>query len=55
LEIKRAMQIGQYAVHRTSWYRLAMLLHLAVLVAVGLELWLENRGSRPLPRADFHW
>ena len=53
--IHRGMEIGRYGLQRTAWHRLAMLLQILALVGVCLEIWLERRGPRPLPRADFHW
>jgi hypothetical protein len=55
VNIQRGMQIGRVGLHRTSWYHLAILFQLLALAGVGLEMWLEKRGNRPLPRADFCW
>jgi hypothetical protein len=53
--IHRGMAVGRYGLQRTAWYRLAVFLQILTLVGVGLEIWLERRDPRPLPRADFHW
>jgi hypothetical protein len=53
--IHRGMEIGRYGLQRTAWHRLAVFLQILALIGVALEIWLERRGPRPLPRADFHW
>src|SRR5262249_18499654 len=55
VNIKRGAELGRLSVHRTVWFRLAVLFNLLGVAAAGLELWLERRGSRPLPRLDVHW
>jgi hypothetical protein len=53
--VQRGAELGRLQLHRTSWFRLAELLHLLAIAGVSLELWLERRGTRPTPRIDFRW
>jgi hypothetical protein len=55
VELRRAQFLSQFNVRPTSWLRLAAFLHLVALAGVGLDLWLQRRGARPLPRVDFLW
>src|SRR5207248_5200091 len=51
-EIKRGMEIGQYAVARTRWCRLAVFCQLIAVASTGLGVWLERRGDRPPPQVQ---
>lgn len=50
--IHRAMELSPFNFRHTLWLDLAILCHVLILCGVGLEIWLERRGSRPLPRID---
>ncbi len=55
LQGSKEAEIARLTVHRTNWLRLAVLLHLAALVGVGLQYALDQRGARPIPRIDVRW
>jgi hypothetical protein len=55
LAIRRGSQMGELNLRRTVWLRLTVLLNLLALAGVGLEFWLEQRGKRLPPRAEFQW
>lgn len=52
VNIHRALELSPFNFRHTLWLDLAILCHVLILCGVGLELWLERRGSRPLPRID---
>jgi hypothetical protein len=53
-KIHRGLQMSAFSFGRTLWFYLAVASQALLLVGVGLELWLERRGARPLPRIDGH-
>lgn len=53
--LRRGMIVSQFGLQTTLWFRLAVLAHLLALIGAGLDLWLDRRGQRPLPRADLMW
>jgi hypothetical protein len=55
VEIQEAMQIGQLHLRRTFALRLLFLLQLLAIMGIGLEVWLERRGPRPMPRIQVQW
>jgi hypothetical protein len=55
LEIKRGAKVGELSLQRAVSFRLAELFHLLAIAGTGLELWLERRGKRPLPRIEMQW
>jgi len=54
-EIARGLRIGRLNLSRTFWLHCAVFSHCLALAGAGLELWLERRGARPLPRLEAHW
>jgi len=52
VNIHRAMELSPFNFRHTLWLDLAVLCHVLILLGVALEIWLEKRGSRPLPRID---
>jgi hypothetical protein len=55
VDIKRGLRIDQFHIERTVWLWLEVLALLAALAGIGLEFWLERRGSRPLPQLELRW
>ena len=55
LDINVGKLSGSLNLHRTFWWRLAAVAHLAAVLGLCAE-WFLHRRSNPLPpRADFHW
>lgn len=54
VEIHQAVQVGPYHLKHTNWLRLAVILHVLLLVGVALQYWLKRRGDRPLPLIEAH-
>src|SRR5439155_5985873 len=54
-QIERALELSRLNLSRTFWLRGAVLFHVVALAGSGLELWLQRRGTRPLPRLEAHW
>lgn len=54
VEIHQAVQVGPYNLKHTNWLRLAVILHVLLLVGVALQYWLKRRGDRPLPLIEAH-
>jgi hypothetical protein len=53
--IRQGLEVDQYHLRHTFWFWLALALLLVALLAAALELWLERRAGRPLPRMELHW
>jgi hypothetical protein len=53
--IKRASELSRLNLSRTFWLHCAVWLHVFALAGAGLELCLERRGARPLPRLEAYW
>lgn len=51
-QIELGLRLSRLGLTRTLWLRCAVLLHAIALAGAGLELWLERRGQRPLPRLE---
>jgi hypothetical protein len=54
VNIHRAVEMAPYNLSQTTWLRLAVLGHIVLLVGIGLEYWLQRRGTRPFPRIEAH-
>lgn len=54
-QIKRGLALDRLNLSRTFWLQGAVSFHILALVGSGLELWLERRRARPLPRVDLQW
>ena len=52
IELREDVLISSMGLRRTFWLRLVVLLHLIAIGGVGLEYWMERRGTRPPPRLD---
>jgi hypothetical protein len=53
--IKHGLALSRLNLSRTFWLHGAVFFHFVALAGVGLELWLERRGARPLPRVEAQW
>jgi hypothetical protein len=53
VDIRQGLEQARFSVRRTIWFDLAILCQFIALLAVGSELWIEHRGQRPLPQAQF--
>ena len=53
--IERGLRLDRLNLSRTFWLHCAVVFHLTALASAGLELWLQRRGARPLPRLEMHW
>ena len=53
--IKRGLEYGKYELHTTFWYGLALGTHIFLAAVTLLRLWVERRGSRPLPRVSWNF
>jgi hypothetical protein len=54
-EMRLRSQIDGFRIATTTWFRLAVLLHLTALVALAIEVVMDKRGTQPLPRITFRW
>jgi hypothetical protein len=54
-QVQRGLALDRLNLSRTYWLHGAVLFHILALAGVGLELWLERRKARPLPRVDLQW
>lgn len=54
-QIKHAIELSRLNLSRTFWLRGSVLFHIVALAGAGLELWLQRRGARSLPRLEVHW
>ncbi len=55
VDLKRAQYLSQFNLRTTPWLRLAVYAHLIALAGVGLDFWLQRRGTRPPPRLEVSW
>ncbi len=55
VDLKRAQFLSQFNLRTTPWLRLAVYGHLIALAGVGLDFWLQRRGTRPPPRLEVSW
>lgn len=53
-ELNLALELNSYGLRRTWWFRLAVLATLTAAIGVGLMYWLDRRGTKPEPWADFY-
>jgi hypothetical protein len=53
-EVNSAVEFSMYGVRRSWWFRLAVLAQLTAAVGVGLLFWLDRRGLKAEPWADFY-
>jgi hypothetical protein len=53
-QIERGLRLSRLNLSRTLWLRWAVLFHLIGLASAGVDLWLQRRGERPLPRLEAH-
>ncbi len=54
-QIERGLKISRLNLSRTFWLRCAVFFHVIALAGGGVELWLQRRGGRPLPRLEAHY
>jgi hypothetical protein len=54
-QIKLGLELSRWGLSRTFWLHCAVFFHAVALAGAGLELWLERRGERPLPRLEVYW
>jgi hypothetical protein len=55
LEIKQGMDLGRYNLRRTDWLSFNLFVNVVVILGILGELWLERRGTRPMPRIELQW
>lgn len=53
-DLNYALEVNSYGLRRTWWFRVAVLAQLTAAVGVGLMYWLDRRGMKPEPWADFY-
>ena len=53
-DISYALDLNSYGLRRTWWFGLAVLAQLTAAIGVGLMYWLETRGPKAEPWADFY-
>jgi hypothetical protein len=53
--IERGLKLSRLNLSRTFWLDCAVFSHVIALAGAGMELWLQRRGARPLPRIEAHW
>jgi hypothetical protein len=54
-QIQRGLARDRVNLSRTFWLHAAVFFHVVALAGIGLELWLERRRARPLPRVELQW
>jgi hypothetical protein len=53
-DLKRDMAVNNFAIRRTRWLCLVFFVDLIAVVGAGTLVWLDQRGKRPEPRAEFY-
>ena len=53
-ELNYALEFASYGLRRTWWFRISVLAQLTAAIGVGLMHWLDRRGTKPEPWADFY-
>jgi hypothetical protein len=53
-ELNYALELNSYGLYGNWWYRLALLAQLTAAVGVGLTYWLDRRGAKAEPWAEFY-
>lgn len=48
-----AQELAKYDLQRTTWLCLAISLNIVAVLATAIRVWLDRRGSRPIPRFVF--
>jgi hypothetical protein len=48
------MAVNNFAIRRTRWLCLVFFVNLIAAVGAGTLVWLDQRGKRPEPRAEFY-
>jgi hypothetical protein len=54
-EIERGVKLSRLNLSRTFWLHAAVFCQIVALAGVVLDLWMERRRARPLPRLEVHW
>jgi hypothetical protein len=50
IEFRADQELSKFNLERTSWFELAVGLHLLVVLAMAGRFWLDRRGTKPPPR-----
>jgi hypothetical protein len=53
-DLNYALEFNSYGLRRSWWFRLAVLAQLTAAIGVGLLYWLDRRGLKAEPWADFY-
>jgi hypothetical protein len=53
-DLNRDIEVAKFGVVRTSWFCWSIWIILAALIGALLDLWLDRRGDRPEPRAEWY-
>jgi hypothetical protein len=53
-DLNHALEVNSYGIRRTWWFHLAALAQLIAVVGVGLMQWLDTRGVKAEPWAEFY-
>jgi hypothetical protein len=54
-EIERGLKLSRLNLSRTFWLHAAVFCQIVALAGAVLDLWMERRRARPLPRLTAHW
>jgi hypothetical protein len=54
-QIQHGLALDRLNLSRTLWLHSAVFFQILALFGAGLELWLERRSTRPLPRVELQW
>jgi hypothetical protein len=53
-ELNVGVDFASYGLRRSWWFGIAVLAQLTAAIGIGLMYWLDTRGSKPEPWADFY-
>jgi hypothetical protein len=51
-DVKRDVVLASYALDRTIWMTLAVVMHVVALTGTALAQWLDRNPGRPVPRVE---
>jgi hypothetical protein len=55
VQIDLGLNLSRLGLSGTFWLYCAVFFHVIALAGAGVDLWLERRGERPLPRLEVYW
>ena len=53
-ELRHDIEVARFGLHRTVWFKLAVLVQFIALAGIGTAWWLDNHPSAPDPRVEVY-